>query len=100
MSWESVDPTLRAMIERVCTAKERETLKLKAAGCGVRRIARILGISPTSVRDRLAGAQRKLEAELAGRACPSPGCDELLVDDQETRVLRCPMHGPMEIVES
>jgi hypothetical protein len=27
--------------------------------------------------------------------CPSPGCPKTMYRDCETRVLRCPMHGPM-----
>jgi hypothetical protein len=93
---------MRALIERVCTSREVEALKLRSIGYGTRRIGRALGISPRSVRDRLDGAARKIQAELARegeRRCPSPGCPELLAIDKETRVWRCPMHGPMELVE-
>lgn len=31
----------------------------------------------------------------AREPCPSPGCPQQLQVDEETRVLRCPMHGPM-----
>jgi DNA-binding CsgD family transcriptional regulator len=64
MSWEGVDPRLRALIERVCTTKEIEVLKLKAAGYGLRPMARILGISRSSVRSRLDAASQKIAKEL------------------------------------
>lgn len=47
----------------VCTAKELEALAYQEAGYGKRKTAKILGISPTTVRDRLEAARRKIQAE-------------------------------------
>jgi len=63
--WVGISAELRETIERCCTAKEIEVLKLKAAGAGRRRTALALGISESSVRDRLASAARKVRAEVA-----------------------------------
>lgn len=60
MSWSTLPPDLRELAERVCTGKEVDALKLKAAGYGRRRIAVILGIGETSVRDRIRGGERKI----------------------------------------
>lgn len=62
MSWDALSPELRELAARVCTEKELEALKLKAAGYGERRIAIVLNISRTSVRDRLRNGERKLLA--------------------------------------
>lgn len=67
MSWETLPPWERDAAERVSTAKELEALKLKSLGYGRRRIASVLGISDSAVRDRLRSARRKIEAELNER---------------------------------
>jgi hypothetical protein len=80
---------VRALIERVCTPKQTEVMKLKASGAGNHRMARLLGISITSVKERLTSAERKI-------FCPEPGCPQLLrVEDDAPLIARCPMHGPM-----
>lgn len=66
MSWDTLSPELRELAERVCTSKELEALKLKSAGYGRRRIAIVIGISETAVRDRLRSAERKLAAAVEG----------------------------------
>ena len=67
MNWpDEVNASTRALVERVCTEAEVEVLKLKARGWGRRRIARMLAISDTAVRDRIRNAQRKLEREVDG----------------------------------
>lgn len=60
MSWSTLSPETRELIERVCTPKEVEALRLKAAGYGTRRMAIALGISRAAVRERLASAARKV----------------------------------------
>ncbi len=60
MGWEGVDPDTRAAAERVLTDRELDALKLWLAGAGYRRIARVLGIAPTTAKDRVERAQRKL----------------------------------------
>ena len=69
MSWNGVDPELRKIIERCCTQKEIEVLKIKAAypNAGRRTIAAMLGISDASVRDRLRSAERKIRQEVAAQ---------------------------------
>jgi DNA-binding CsgD family transcriptional regulator len=63
--WEGISRDLREIIERVCSAKEIEVLKLKAAGAGRRRMALVLDISESAVRDRLSSAERKVRREVA-----------------------------------
>lgn len=46
--------------ERVCTAKELEALILWNRGAGYGRIADMLDISPSTARDRVKRARRKL----------------------------------------
>lgn len=62
---QGVSPELWAIVERTCTVKEQEALELKALGFGVMAIARRLGISKTSARERLENASRKIQAEVA-----------------------------------
>jgi DNA-binding CsgD family transcriptional regulator len=57
---------LRALIEKVCTPKQVEAVKLKALGLGVSRIGRVLGISREAVRNRLAGAELNIRRNRAG----------------------------------
>jgi hypothetical protein len=80
------------LITKKCTDKQVEALKLKAIGLGVRRIARVLGISTAAAKGRLDGAELNLRRALR---CPSPGCPEVLSVDGATNTLRCQMHGPM-----
>lgn len=63
--WSTLDPQLRDIIERVCTPREVEALKLKHVGYGRRRMALVLGISDTAVRDRLRAAEKKIRGEVA-----------------------------------
>lgn len=65
MSWSSVDPDMRKIIERTCTAKQIEALKLKADGFGLRRIAQVLGITKEAVRSRLDSAELLIRKEVA-----------------------------------
>jgi DNA-directed RNA polymerase specialized sigma24 family protein len=48
---------LRELIEKACTPKQVEAVKYASVGYGPRRIARVLGISVTSVKDRLERAE-------------------------------------------
>jgi DNA-binding CsgD family transcriptional regulator len=73
VSWATIPPELREIIERACTPREIEALKLRAAGYGIRRIARALDLDPSTVRARLNRAERKIRAETAaqrGQAWP------------------------------
>ena len=75
MSWNGVPPELREVIERVCTEKEIEVLKIKASmpNAGRRTIAAMLGISDASVRDRQRSAERKIRQEVAAMRGITPG---------------------------
>ena len=64
MAWEQLDPATRALAEQVLSVKELEAMRLWAAGAGYRRIARILGIAPTTARDRIERGHRKLAEHL------------------------------------
>lgn len=59
-SWQTTDPLLREIAERVLTSKELEVVKLLNAGYGQRRIARALDIDKSSVCERLDRAERKI----------------------------------------
>jgi hypothetical protein len=62
---------------------------------GLERVAAIDCRSCRENPDRLRAA-----LILANRSfdCPSPGCPQLLALDEETPVLRCTVHGPMEVI--
>jgi DNA-binding CsgD family transcriptional regulator len=62
VSWEGLSPELREVILEVCRQKQIDVLKLKAAGMSTRGIARILGVSPPTIRDSLEGSCRKIRA--------------------------------------
>jgi DNA-directed RNA polymerase specialized sigma24 family protein len=64
MSWEAVDPAIRAMAARVCTPPQLEALKLWEDGLGYRRIASKIGISTSSARDRIHRALAAIELGL------------------------------------
>ena len=63
--WDGVSPELREMIERSCTKRQIEALKLKHAGYSLRRIGVILEIDEAAVRGLLFRAARRLQAEVA-----------------------------------
>jgi predicted DNA binding protein len=64
VAWASLDPRTREVAERVLTAKQLEALKLWDAGAGYRRVARMLGIAPTTAKDRVQRALEKLASAL------------------------------------
>lgn len=64
MSWQDADPRLRDVCERVLTEKELAAVKLLNAGYGTRRIANVLGVDRSTIRDRLASAERKITAAI------------------------------------
>ncbi len=63
--WRNTDPRIVEVAERVCTPPQLEALKLKSWGYGRRRIALMLNLSETAVRDRLRAAARAIEGEFA-----------------------------------
>jgi DNA-binding CsgD family transcriptional regulator len=61
MTWPT-SPTDKQLLNNAnLTPRQREFFKLRAAGCGIRTIARAYKISPTSVRDTLEAADRKID---------------------------------------
>lgn len=66
-SWEGVDPELREVIERVCSPRQIEALKLKAAGAGAKRIGLALGVDESAARGLLRRASRRIQAEIAAQ---------------------------------
>lgn len=65
--WEAVSPELRGIIERVCTPRQIEALKLKSQGAGAKRIGIALGIDESAVRGLLHRAERRIRAEVAAQ---------------------------------
>jgi DNA-binding CsgD family transcriptional regulator len=65
IGWEAVDPEMRAIIQRVCTPKQVEVMKMKAAGFGIKRMAQALSITPEAVRSRLTSAELRVRREVA-----------------------------------
>ncbi len=53
------------LVEAVCTPRQRDVLLLKAHGYGNRRIARILGVSVSAIRQRDLAANDNIMRELA-----------------------------------
>lgn len=66
-AWEGVSPELRDLIERVCSPRQIEALKLKAAGAGAKRIGLALGIDESAARGLLRRAERRIRAEVAAQ---------------------------------
>jgi DNA-binding NarL/FixJ family response regulator len=64
LSWSTLSPELREIIERVCTPKQIEILKLKHAGWGFKRIALALGVDESTVRGHLRAAERNIRQEV------------------------------------
>lgn len=60
MSWDALDPRVRAAAEQVCTEKELAVVRLYAGGMGYRTIARALDIDRDTARSRLSRAARKI----------------------------------------
>jgi DNA-binding CsgD family transcriptional regulator len=65
--WDGVAPELREIIERVCTPRQIDALKLVNAGAGARRIGLALGIDESAARGLLARARRRIQAEVAAQ---------------------------------
>lgn len=66
MSWATLPPELRELAQSVCTPKELEALRLWDAGAGYRRVGLMLDISPSTARDRVQRALRKMERARRG----------------------------------
>jgi len=64
-SWEGIAPELREVIERVCSERQIDVLRLKAQGVGNRRIGLHLGIDESTVRHHLRLASKRIQLEVA-----------------------------------
>jgi DNA-binding CsgD family transcriptional regulator len=64
MSWSDLPPELQTAAKTAMTAREFEAYRLWEDGLGYGRIALVLGISPSTVRDRIKRGIRKVEAAL------------------------------------
>jgi RNA polymerase sigma factor (sigma-70 family) len=65
VSWAALDPTTKARIQATLTDRQQQVLTLHLAGCSQRRIATMLGISRTAVRDHLTTAVTALKEPAA-----------------------------------
>jgi predicted DNA-binding protein (UPF0251 family) len=69
VTWSALPPHVRELAERACTRSELEALKLWDPGrVGYRTVAAQLGISTSTVRDRIQRGLTKIgrEAERVG----------------------------------
>lgn len=58
----AVSADQRALLDEAgLTERQREMFLMRAAGVGVRTIARAYGVAPATVRDHLEAADRKIE---------------------------------------
>ena len=64
MSWDAVEPEIRAVALRVCTPDQIDVLKLYSEGHGYRVIGRTLGISKDTARGRLEAATKRIREEV------------------------------------
>lgn len=62
--WSDKPAEFWAHAEKICTPRELEVLKLRAEGKSTYRVASVLGISGTRVKQLRARAQDKLCADL------------------------------------
>jgi len=67
VSWNKISPELRGVIETACTPKQLEVMKLQAAGMSQRRIADVLNVDRTNIKDLMGRAHRNIRDELARR---------------------------------
>ena len=64
MSWNTLDPTIRAIAERELTPRQLAVLKLWLAGHSTRRIGRALDIAEATARGHLDRALQKMRPHL------------------------------------
>lgn len=62
MSWRDHSPEAQTFMRQTLTAKQLDAWKLSLDGAGYDRISLALDISPSSARDRIKAARRKLAA--------------------------------------
>ncbi len=60
MSWSTLPPAVRQIAEEVCTPKQLEALKLWDGNAGYGRIALMLGVDKSTVRDRVKRGLQKI----------------------------------------
>ena len=64
-SWEGISPELREIMERVCTQRQIDCLRLYAQGLGYRRIGLVLEIDESVVRHHLRAGRLNIQREVA-----------------------------------
>lgn len=60
MSWNTLDPTIKAIAQQALTRRQLDVWKLHLAGLGQRRIADMLQITRSTVRSHLHDAHQTL----------------------------------------
>lgn len=60
MSWDTLEPHIRALATQALTGKQLQAWKMELAGVGTRTAATHLGISRRSYLDRLENTHRRL----------------------------------------
>jgi DNA-binding CsgD family transcriptional regulator len=76
VSWDTLEPAVRAIAERELTAKQLEVFRRECDNWGTMRIARYFSLTRSSVKDRLHNAHTKLEhhgvqQDASGKWCVS-----------------------------
>jgi DNA-binding CsgD family transcriptional regulator len=61
MTFATLPPDVREIAEGILTRKQLDVFKLWCAGAGVKRIAIMLDVSPSTARTHLARAQQKID---------------------------------------
>lgn len=64
-SWEGIAPPLREVMERVCTQRQIDVVRLRAKNYGYRRIGVVLGIDESTVRAHWKAATKNIQDEVA-----------------------------------
>lgn len=67
-AWRELDSQTRELAESVLTKRQLDAVKLLNAGYGKRKIAQCLGVDVSTVKDRLAAAERKILKALEERS--------------------------------
>jgi DNA-binding CsgD family transcriptional regulator len=62
--WEGIAPVLREVMERACTKRQIECLRLHAQGLGYRRIGLVLEIDESTARHHLKAGRVAIKREV------------------------------------
>jgi hypothetical protein len=61
-------------------------------------LSRLGAVACRPCRENPARHEEAVRIRLTGIHCTDPGCPRMLELDAETSVLRCAMHGPMQLI--